>query len=151
MADEYRNFKYEVEVEGFTRAGFAKVSGLKQTTEVIEYREGGENETPRKLPGQTKFENITLERGVSFDSDFIDWTNSIYNVDNANGIQGDDNFRRQIVIYLKDKAGNRVMKWTVSNAWPTETGEEDLDSMGNDVLRETITLANEGVKREKLA
>lgn len=151
MADPYRNYKFEVEVEGFTRAGFQKVTGLKRTTEVVEYREGAENETPHKLPGQTTFENVVLERGASDDEDFIGWSNTIYSVDQAEGAQGDDNFRRTIVIYLKNKAGQRVVKWTIYNAWPIDNGDADLDATANDVLIETMTLANEGIKKEKIA
>lgn len=150
MTDPYRNFKFEVEIAGFTRAGFNKIGGLKRTTEVIEYREGGENETPHKLPGQTSFDNVTLERGISFDSDFIEWANSIFNVDQADGAQGDDDFRRTVTIYLKNKAGQRVVKWTVFRAWPLDDGNEDLDASANDVLKDMITLANEGIKKEKL-
>lgn len=153
MADPYRNFKFEVEIAGFVRAGFSKVSGLKQTIEEIQYREGGENETPRKLPGQSMFEDITLERGMSNDSDFVDWIEQIFNLDNAEGQQGNgvgDEFRRKVVIYLKDKTGARVVKWTVFNAWPKEDGTADLDASANDVLMASLVLANEGIKKEKL-
>lgn len=148
MADMYRNFKFEVEIDGFTRAGFAKVSGLKQSTEVIEYREGGENETPHKMPGQTSFEALTLERGKSTDEDFLDWSQQIFSLDKRDGNQGDDLFRRQVVVHLKDKSGTRVRKWTVSEAWPSEYETGELDASGNDVLIDKIILQNEGIKEE---
>jgi len=150
MPDPYRNFKFEVEIDGFIRAGFSKVTGLKHTVEVVEYREGGENETPRKLPGQSTYDNVTLERGLSNDSDFIDWCNQIFNLDNAQGQQGGSDFRKTIVIYLKDKAGNRVKKWTVYRGWPTEFTTPDLDASANDVAIETLAVTNEGVKPETL-
>jgi phage tail-like protein len=151
--DPWRNFKFEVEINGFVRAGFQKASGLKQTTEVIEYREGGENETPRKLPGQTSFDPIVLERGKSADDagDFLSWAKEIFNLDAKDGAQGDSNdFRRQIVIYLKDKGGNRVVKWTCLRCWPSEYSSGDLDAQANDVDVETLTLQNEGIKEERL-
>lgn len=150
MPDPYRNFKFEAEVEGFVRAGFSKVTGLKRTVEDIQYREGGENETPRHLPGQTTFEDVVLERGMTTDSDFIDWANQIFNTDNADGAQGDDDFRKTVVIYLKDKGGNRIVKWTCFRCWPKEVGDGDLDANANDVLIESMTLATEGIKKEKL-
>jgi len=150
--DPYRNFKFEVEIEGFVRAGFSKVSGLKRTVETIEYREGGENETPRKLSGQVSFDDVVLERGASTDSDFITWSNQIYDVDNVDGSQGDnEEYRKTVIIYAKDKAGTRKIKWTIYRAWPKEDGNGDLDASANDVLTETLTLANEGIKKEKLA
>lgn len=143
--DPYRNFKYEVESSGFPRAGFSKISGLKQTTENTQYREGGENETPHQLPGQTTFEDITFERGVSVDEDFVNWCNLIFNVDNVDGQQGDNNFRKDVTIYLKDKAGARVKKWKVVRAWPKERSYSDLDASSSDVLIETLVLCNEGI------
>lgn len=148
--DIWRNFKFEVEVDGFVRAGFSKVTGLKQTTEIIEYREGGENETPRKLPGQTKFDNITLERGKTIDTDFTDWAGQVFTIDARDGAQGDDNFRKRVVIYLKDKSGARVRKWTLVQTWPTEYSAGDLDASSNEVLVNSLVLAHEGMKEEAL-
>lgn len=150
MTDPYRNYKYEVEIDGFVRAGFGKVSGLGHTTEDLSYREGGENETPHKIPGQTTFNDITLERGYSTDEDFQKWSDAIYNIDQGEGAQGDDEFRRDLTIYLKDKAGNRKVKWKVERAWPKERTTGDLDANANDILMETLILANEGQKETRL-
>jgi phage tail-like protein len=144
--DPYRNYKYEVEAQGFVRAGFSKISGLKQTTESTDYREGGENETPHKLPGQTSFDDVTLERGMSNDDDFMNWTDQIFNVDNVDGEQGDEeSFRKDLTIYLKNKAGRRVKKWKLLRTWPKERSYGDLDASSNDVLMETLVLCNEGI------
>jgi phage tail-like protein len=149
LRDPYRNFKFEVEITGFTRAGFNKVSGLKHDIEVIDYREGGENETSLKLPGQSKFDDVTLERGLSEDTDFVSWIEEVFNLDNAAGAQGsNEDFRRTVVIHLKDKSGTRIRKWTLTNAWPRTKEIGDLDAKGNDVLIDKITLANEGIKEE---
>lgn len=151
MADPYRNFQWEVEIMGFVRAGFSKVSGLKRTTDVTEYREGGDNATVRKLPGQTKFDNITLERGVSWDDDFNTWVQMIMTLDGVGGANPPTSgFRRTIVIYMKDKSGVRVKKWTVYRAWPSEKTLGDLDAKSSDVLLETLVLAHEGWDEEVL-
>lgn len=153
MADPYRNFKFEVEIDGFTRAGFSKISGLKHSIEKISYREGAENETMRQLPGQSTFDDVTMERGMSNDNDFVTWIEQIFNLDNAEGQQANgvlDEFRRTVVVFLKNKSGVRVKKWTIFKAWPTEKGSPDLDASANDVAIESIVLANEGVKEETL-
>lgn len=150
MADPYRNFKFDVEIDGFTRAGFSKVSGLTETTEDIKYREGGENETPHALSGQTTFGDVTLERGMTIDEDFMSWREQIYSVDRVNGVQGDnDSYRKTVTIHLKDKSGQRVHKWVVKRAWPKEFTTEDLDANGNGVLLQTVVLTNEGIKQAK--
>ena len=149
--DPFRNFKFEAEFDGFTHAGFQKISGLKHTIEVIEYREGGENETPRKLPGQSTFDAVTFERGMSNNSDFINWMGQIYNLDAVDGNQGEvEGWRKNIIVYLKDKSGARVKKWTIYRAWPSERSIGDLDATANDVIIESLLLQNEGIKEESL-
>lgn len=151
MADPFRNFKFVVEINGFIRAGFNKISGLKRTVDVTEYREGADNDTTRKLPGQTKYDNVTFERGQSNDSDFIDWANQIFNLDSVDGANGPaEGFRKRIVIYLKDKAGVRVKKWTLKRCWPMEDSDGDLDAGSSDVLPETMIVAHEGMTKENL-
>ena len=56
-------------------AAVSKVSGLKRSSEVIEYKEGG-NAIILKGLGRTKYEPITLERGLTQDQDFVDWANA---------------------------------------------------------------------------
>lgn len=152
MADPYRTYKFEIEIDGFTRAGFRKVEGLKRTTEVVEYREGGDNETPRKLPGQTKFENVTFERGKSNDDDFNVWCNEIYKLDGAPGKHPPaEEFRRRVIIYLKDKAGSRVKKWIIKKAWPCEYDTGSLDADSSDVMIEQLVICHEGLEEQNLA
>ncbi len=146
----YRNFRFEVEINGFVHAGFQKVTGLKHTIQVIDYREGGDNEVMRKLPGQSTFDPVTFERGMSNNSDFVDWIEEIFNLDNLDG-QPSSDFRKKVVVYGKNKAGVRVKKWVIHQGWPSERGVGDLDATGNDVLIETLVLQNEGVKETNLA
>jgi len=149
--DPFRNFKFRVEVEGFVDQGFTSIEGLSEETEVIDYREGGDNETPRRLSGQTTFGEITMMRGLGPNNDFANWRQQIYDARNTNGQQGEvEGWRKQVVIYLMDKAGNDVKQWTVLRAWPSAREVEELDANGNDVLMESITLQNEGVIYEDL-
>jgi phage tail-like protein len=75
--DPYKNFKFRVKWDGRYVAGLSKISALKRTTEVVEYREGGDPTQTEKLPGRTKFEPITLERGISHDTEFEQWANLV--------------------------------------------------------------------------
>ena len=47
------NFGYLLELNGIRAGYFTKVSGLGLTVETVEYREGGDPATVRKLPGRT--------------------------------------------------------------------------------------------------
>ena len=63
--DPFNNFNFLVEIDGITRAAFQEASGFDSMIDVIEHREGGENTTVRKLPGMTKYSNITLKWGTA--------------------------------------------------------------------------------------
>ena len=63
--DPYRNFNFLVEIQGIIQASFMDCGGLEATTEVVEYREGGDNTTVRKLPGKTSYSDITLKWGLT--------------------------------------------------------------------------------------
>ncbi len=151
MPDPYLNFKYSVEIGGFSRTGFRNIDGLKQSLEEILYREGGENETAHKIPGQTTYDDVTFERGQSSDTDFTDWLEQIFDVDRVDGAQGDvAGWRKTIVIYLHNKAGVAVVKWTLKKCWPSELAWGTLDAMANDVMIETLVVKTEGIKAVKL-
>ncbi len=52
--DPLANFNFQLEIDGITRAGFSECTGLNAEANVIEYREGNESLTTRKLPGLIK-------------------------------------------------------------------------------------------------
>ena len=86
--DPYKNFKFRVKWDGRYVAGVSKVGALKRTTEVVEHREGGDPSTSRKSPGRTKYEAITLERGVTHDTEFEKWANKVWNFGSGLGRRG---------------------------------------------------------------
>jgi phage tail-like protein len=136
--DPYGNFNFLVEIDGITRAAFHEVSGFDSTIDVIEHREGGDNTTPRKLPGMTKHSNIVLKWGLADDADLYNWHR-----DAVNGrVQ-----RRNGSIVLLDRQGQERMRWNFVNAWPTKWDGPDFNAEGNDVAIETLELAHEGITR----
>jgi phage tail-like protein len=50
--------------KGISDLGFAQMSGIAVTNEVIPYREGGMNTHPHKMIGQSDFAPVSLARGV---------------------------------------------------------------------------------------
>jgi len=77
--DPYMPFNFRVKWDGRYVAGVSKVSMLKRTTEVVKHREGGDPSSSRKSPGRTEYEPITLERGVTHDTEFEKWANKVWN------------------------------------------------------------------------
>jgi phage tail-like protein len=154
--DPFRGFKFMVSVQGIAKAGFQKVSGLKESTEVTPYREGTDAVTPRKLPGLTEYDNVTLEHGLSKDNSFREWRDQIIKLGKEDGGGEEaprpsgvtpDDFRRSVTITMFDKAGNEVKEWELREAWPASLEIGDLDAMSSDVVIETLELTHEGMKQ----
>ena len=144
--DPYKNFKFRVFWEGQTTAvaGISKVGALKRTTEVVEHREGGDPSTVRMSPGQSKYEPITLERGVTHDTEFLKWTNKVWNYGSDLETSLKD-FRRNIIIRVYNEAGQLALAYNVYRCWVSEyQALPDLDASDNAVAIEMITLQNEG-------
>jgi phage tail-like protein len=104
--DPYKNFKFRVKWDGRYVAGVSKVGALKRTTEVVEHREGGDPSSSRKSPGRTEYEAITLERGVTHDTEFEKWANKVWNFGSGLGAEVSlKDFRKDIIIEVYNEAG----------------------------------------------
>lgn len=148
--DPYSNFKFCVMMDGRCVAGINKVSAFRRTTEVIEHREGGDPSTTRKSPGRTKYEAITLERGVTHDVEFERWANKVWNFGSGLGAEVSlADFRKDITIDLFNEAGQKVISYRVFRCWVSEyQAMADLDANANAVLIQTLKLENEGWERD---
>lgn len=146
--DPYKNFKFRVKWDGRYVAGVSKVSPLKRTTELVNHREGGDPSTDRISPGRSKFDAITLERGVTHDPEFEAWANMVYNTDGDAAVSL-KNFRKDILIELHNLQGQVVKAYKVYRCWVSEyQALPDLDSNANAVAIERIILQNEGWERD---
>src|SRR5580698_7681805 len=116
--DPYKNFKFRVKWDGRYVAGISKVGGLKRTTEVVKHREGGDPSTSRKSPGRNEFDAITLERGVTNDTDFEVWAGKVWQI--KAGLCSEvslKDFRKDIIIELYNEAGQLALAWKVYRCW----------------------------------
>lgn len=146
--DPYKNFRFLVLFGTDVVAGASKVSGLKQTVEVVEHRDGGDFSTKRKSPGLTSFEPITIERGISFDDTFEDWATLVYSTEGPGAVSL-AGFRRDITIELYNLQGVKVRAWNAFRCWVSEfTAVPELDANANAVAFESIVLQNEGFARD---
>ena len=147
--DPYKNFKFRVKWDGQVVAGVSKVSALKRTTEVVSHREGGDVSTPRHSPASSKFEPITLERGVTFAAEFRAWAKLVYNHE-GDGAVSLENFRKDITIELLNLQGTVVKAYNVFRCWVSEfTTLPELDANANAIAFETIVIQNEGFELDE--
>ncbi len=138
--DPLRNFRFRVEIDGVQAGAFAEVSIDPTTTDVIEYREGSEPSRVRKLPGLTKFGNVTLKRGVTTSLELVNWHLQVVRGEIANA-------RRNLSIVVLDDAGQDVARFNIVDAWPAKYDPGDLNAKGNEVFIELLELVNEGIER----
>lgn len=148
--DPYKNFKFRVKWDGRYVAGISKVGALKRTTEVVEHREGGDPSTVQKSPGQSKYEPIALERGVTHDKNFEQWANKIWNYGSGLGAEVSlKDFRKDIIIEMYNEAGQLAIAYKVYRCWVSEfTALPELDASANAIAIQMITLQNEGWERD---
>lgn len=139
--DPYKNYRFRVKWDGRYVAGVGRISALRRTTEVVRHSEGGDPAGSRKSPGRTEYEAITLERGISHDTEFEEWANQ------TGGPAG--GFRKDLVIELYDDAGQLALAYKVYRCWVSEyQALPDLDAGSNAVAIETIKVENEGWERD---
>ena len=136
--DPFRSFNFLVEIDGIARAGFRECSGLDSSQSPIEYREGNDGPTARKLPGLNTFTNLTLRWGITDDAEIWEWRKKA-----AEGRVE----RRNGSIVLLDTAGQEKVRWNFRNAWPTRWTGPSFNATGNEVAVEAIEIAHEGLER----
>jgi phage tail-like protein len=147
-SDPYSHFRFRIKWDDRYVAGVSAVSALKHTTENVEHREGGDASTSGKSPGRTKSEAITLERGVTYDSEFEKWASKDWN----RGVEllaevSRKEFRRNLIIELVNEAGQLAVALKVYRCWVSDyQAVPDLDA--NAVAIQMLRLENEGWERE---
>ncbi|MBS1693071.1 MAG: phage tail protein [Actinobacteria bacterium] len=147
--DPYKNFKFRVRWDNNVVAGLSKMSAIKRTTEVIEWREAGGPSIVRKLPGRTKYEPITLESGLTHDRQFMAWA------DQVNNPEGDAamsllNYRKEVTIEVQNLQGTPVMAFILRRAWVSEfQALPEMDSNANAVAIQTLKFEYEGFRPDE--
>ena len=148
--DPYKNFKFRLRWDGRYVAGISKVSSLRRTTEVVKYRIGGDPSSSRKSPGRTEYEAITLERGVTHDTEFEKWANKVWNYGSGLGAETSlRDFRKDVILELYNEAGQLAIAYKIYRCWVSEfQALPDLDANANAVAIARLKLENEGWERD---
>ncbi|MDY6818781.1 MAG: phage tail protein [Halobacteriales archaeon] len=138
----YRNSRFRLEIDGIAMAGFSSASIPENSTEAIEYREGTDPPTARKLSSLNDYSTLTLETGTTDSSiELFEWRKMVE--------QGKvDQARRSIAVIVLDTEGNAGARWEFIRAWPRRYDAPDLDASGNDVTIETLEIVHEGMERK---
>jgi phage tail-like protein len=137
--DPYSSFNFLVEIDGVTVAGFSECGGLTTETDPIEYRNGDEDITVRKLPGLKKFTNINLKRGYTDSKELWEWRKKVM----------DGKTERQSgSIVLLNEAREPALRWNFREAWPSKWAGPTLNAKNNETAIEELEFVVESLELE---
>lgn len=137
LSDPVTNFRFTVDCI-YTRAGFSKISGIKEESDVIEYREGTDSAYLQKFPGMRKYPEMTFERGLTREArGLLDWRNYV--------IKGVLGYRAQVQIAVNTAPGIVARRVSLPRSWPSALEMSDLDAKASEVAIESMTLQHEGL------
>jgi phage tail-like protein len=135
--DPFSAFNFQVQIDGVTVAGFSECSGLVAETEIIDYRNGDEDITRRRLPGLKKFNNLVFKRGFTNSKELWTWRKTVM----------DGKTQRQAgSIVLLDEARQPALRWNFSEGWPAKLEGPTLNAGTNANAIETLEIGHEGLE-----
>jgi len=141
--DPFRNSRFIVEIDGVSQAGFREATIPDISAEPIEYREGNEEPTVRKIPGLIKYGNISLKWGITDSMDMYNWYKEAILESKFNDA------RKDISILLLNETGEEVNRWNFVNCWPTKYNAPDTNATESQIAIEEMEIVNEGMLRDK--
>jgi phage tail-like protein len=145
--DPYKNFMFRVKWDGQYVAGVSKMGALKRSTDPVVHRDGADPSHERKSPGKTKYDAVTLERGVTHDPEFEKWANLIHSLDSPISLR---NFRKDVIVDVFNEANQKVLSYKLFRCWVSEyQALPQLDAGSASVAIETLKLELEGWERDE--
>ncbi len=141
--DPLTGYHFALEFDGIGVATFKECSAIGSESDVIESRETDikGKAVIRKQPGNVKWDDVTMKRGMTKDKLLWDWRQEV--LDNKM-----DKARRNCSIIMFHEGGGMV-RFNLTNAWPKKlVGPGALDVASSNQAIEEITIVHEGMKRE---
>ena len=151
----FGRFKFLVQIDGFTSAAFQSASGLKYNVAKIEYWEGG-SLIAYKEPGRVSFDDLSLERGVSYDLDFYNWLKEVVDLvkyakipkGGRGGGTVSPKYKKHLMCKQLERDNKTVITYDVRSAFPIDLTPGDFDNTSDEVSVEAVTLTYDYFTRE---
>ncbi|GGO30291.1 phage tail protein [Deinococcus humi] len=139
IQDPYRSYNFKIVIQGVVEGHFTQCSGLGVRVGVIRYREGGNGQVARALPGRVEYADVELKYGLTKSRELWDWLMA--------AVQGEV-VRKNVSILMLDAQGTQeVMRWNLVNAWPSQWRGAVLDAMSQEAALEHLTLVFDTLER----
>lgn len=136
----YRSSRFLLEIDSIVQAGFSECTIPDTTTEPIEYREGNEAPTVRKLWNLNQYGNVTLRWGTTESTELYEWRLLVQ--------QGKmEEARRSIAVIILDEEKEQGARWQFEKAWPSKYDAPDLNATGSEVAIEELEITHERMER----
>jgi phage tail-like protein len=133
--DPFLTYNFRVKWDGRYVAAVTQVSGLAAHSAKAP-------PAARKIPGQSDYQPVRLERGITTDTAFEQWASMIWS--------DLPDFRKEMQIELYDQSGSLALRFNLHSCWPSEyTALPELDSEANTVALASLTLEHEGWERDE--
>lgn len=137
--DPFRAYNFKLDINGVSEGHFTECTGLSVSVESIPYREAGNNQLLRHIPGPADYGAVTLKYGVTTSRELWDWM-----MVTARG----EVDRRNVSIILLDSTGSsEVMRWNLQDAWPSEWQGASLVAADRAIAIESLTLVFDRIER----
>ena len=137
--DPYRSYNFKLEIGGVAEGHFTECSGLSVKIESIPYREAGNHQLVRHIPGPVDYTTVTLKYGVTKSRELWDWL--------LKSAEGNVERRNVTIVLLDSQGDNEVMRWNLVDAWPSEWQGAALNASEKSLAIETLTLVFDRLER----
>jgi len=137
--DPYRAYNFRLQVSGLEAGAFTEVSGLGVKVQAIQFREGGDPQSVRHVPGPVEYEPVTLRYGLTDSHELWNWLMETV----AGRIE-----RRNVSIILLNSEGEEAIRWNLFDAWPSEWKGAPLDALSQEIAIESLTLVYDRIERD---
>ncbi len=139
FVEPVRSYNFKLEIDGITAGHFTECSGLGARVDVIKYREGGQGQIVRSLPGRVEYADVILSYGVSVSRELWDWF--------LRSVEGQVERKNVSIIMLDSVGTSEVLRWNLLNAWPREWRGATLDALASTVAIESVCLTFDRLER----
>jgi phage tail-like protein len=137
--DPFRAYNFKLLIQGVTEGHFTACDGLSISVADIKYREGGNSEVVRRLPGPVEYGNIVLKYGLTASTELWTWF--------MTAVKGAVERRNVSIVVVDNNGIDEATRYNLINAWPSQWKGAPLDAMGREVAIESLTLVFETLDR----
>ena len=117
------SFRFTVEIEGINHAVFTECTLPSIDWDLLEIKEGGQNQFVHQFPGRRKSGKLTLKSGLGT-ADLIGWYQKCMN---------EMWIRKDVTVTLLDVTSSPVISWRLSKAFPSKWTGPALKSDANTI------------------